>query len=154
MKFFLDTEFSECQGSLKLISIGIVSGDGRRFYAESADFKDAECNAWVQKNVLPKLVGPRIPNTEIARGIIKFIGSETPEFWGYYCDYDWVLLCWLFGTMVDLPRGWPMLCLDLQQSIHVRGFSKLDLPPQPANAHHALADAEWVRNAHAVIFGA
>lgn len=38
-----------------------------------------------------------------------------PEFWGYYCDYDWVLFCSLFGTMMDLPKGFPMYCRDVKQ---------------------------------------
>jgi hypothetical protein len=39
------------------------------------------------------------------------------EFYGYYCDYDWVVFCWLFGRMIDLPKGFPMHCIDLKQSL-------------------------------------
>lgn len=40
-----------------------------------------------------------------------------PKFYGYYSDYDWVLFCSLFGKMMDLPKGFPMYCLDLKQSL-------------------------------------
>lgn len=45
-------------------------------------------------------------------------GYSIPEFYGYYADYDWVLFCSLFGTMMDLPKEFPMFCMDLQQMMH------------------------------------
>lgn len=38
-----------------------------------------------------------------------------PEFYAYYADYDWVVFCWIFGKMIDLPDGFPMFCCDLKQ---------------------------------------
>lgn len=38
-----------------------------------------------------------------------------PQFYGYYADYDWVVFCWLFGRMIDLPKGFPKYCIDLKQ---------------------------------------
>lgn len=38
-----------------------------------------------------------------------------PTFIGYYCDYDWVLLCSLFGRMIELPNGYPKYCIDVKQ---------------------------------------
>ncbi len=40
-----------------------------------------------------------------------------PEIYGYYSDYDWVLFCSLFGTMMDLPEGFPMYAIDLKQML-------------------------------------
>lgn len=37
MKYFFDTEFIEDGKTIELLSIGIVSEDGREFYAESLD---------------------------------------------------------------------------------------------------------------------
>jgi hypothetical protein len=37
----------------------------------------------------------------------------TPELWGYYSAYDHVALCQVFGTMMNLPSGWPMLTYDV-----------------------------------------
>ncbi len=42
---------------------------------------------------------------------------DTPVFYGYYADYDWVALCWLYGKMVNLPRHFPMYCRDLKQML-------------------------------------
>lgn len=43
---------------------------------------------------------------------------DTPiEFYGYYSDYDWVLFCSLFGRMIDLPKDFPMYCIDLKQTL-------------------------------------
>lgn len=40
---------------------------------------------------------------------------ETHELYAYYSDYDHVLLCSIFGTMMDLPKGFPMYTRDLKQ---------------------------------------
>ena len=142
MRFALDTEFNESQGSIILISIGIKAEDGREYYAVSSDFKEADCNNWVKDNVLPRLANTeRISNKQIADEIVKFVG-ENPEFWGYYCDYDWVVFCWLYGCMIDLPDGFPMYCHDLKQEI-----DRLNLEiSQPENSaiHNALMDAIWI----------
>lgn len=81
------------------------------------------------------------------------------SFYGYYADYDWVVFCWLFGKMIDLPQGFPMYCNDLKQILETRGFScngttiPLEMwgkditkhPNYPAqkHEHNALADARW-----------
>lgn len=41
--------------------------------------------------------------------------NNTPKFHAYYADYDWVAFCWLFGKMIDLPKGFPKFCFDLKQ---------------------------------------
>lgn len=46
---------------------------------------------------------------------IKNCYVAQPTFWGYFADYDWVLFCSLWGTMMDLPAGFPMYCRDLKQ---------------------------------------
>ncbi len=64
-------------------------------------------------------------------------------------SYDWVVLCQLFGTMMDLPKGWPMWCRDLKQLVteQHRNRDLHALVPQ-ADEHNALADARWTRDAH------
>lgn len=92
---------------------------------------------------------------------------ENPEFYGYYCDYDWVVFCWLFGRMIDLPKGFPMYCRDLKQTLdeiakktemqaeaiydrakprwknNLERIKRLPDYPKQTNAHNALADAKW-----------
>ena len=148
MKFWFDTEFIEDGKTIDLLSIGVIAEDGRTFYAEPVEADQDKASDWVKANVLPHLKGPRMPRELIARSLIDFMG-EKPEIWAYYADYDWVALCQLFGTMMDLPKGWPMYCRDVKQLCDSNGNPKL--PEQTSTEHHALTDAEWTREAWAFL---
>lgn len=144
MRIFLDTEFMEDGKTIELLSIGLVREDGAYLYLENSEADHSKANAWVLANVLPKLGrGPRKTRAEITQAVLVFVGAE-PEFWGYYCAYDWVVICQLFGTMMDLPKGWPMFCRDVQQ-LFLEGDA--DLPVQEGGEHNALDDALWIRSA-------
>lgn len=143
MKIWFDTEFIEDGRTIDLVSIGMVREDGAEFYRESAEADLSKANDWVKENVLPRLSGTRWTRRTIREDVISFAG-ESPEFWGYYADYDWVVLCQLFGRMIDLPSGWPMYCRDIKQFCDF--LKNPRLPPQ-TNEHHALSDAKWNRQA-------
>jgi len=71
----------------------------------------------------------------------------------------------LFGTMINLPKGFPMYCIDLKQTLdekeksfikvqksditnYKQGGKLMDLKdsefyPKQENEHNALADAKW-----------
>lgn len=143
MKIFFDTEFYENGRTIDLISIGIVREDGEKYYAETSNGKYiAHRSSWLIKNVAPHLKGKDsiIPNLQIAKDIKWFVG-DAPEFWAYYADYDWVVLCQLYGTMMDLPKGWPMFCMDIKQLCVMKGNPKL--PEQTGAEHNAINDALW-----------
>jgi len=163
MKYFIDTEFIENGRTIDLISIGMVCEDGRELYVENADADLSKANDWVKDNVIPHLwsrlhFNDPTPNLwskkeghygglhskdVIARLVRQFVGAgeSEPELWGYYADYDWVAICQLYGTMMDLPKGWPMFCMDLKQEAVRLGNPAL--PEQSSTEHHALADAKW-----------
>lgn len=160
MRYFLDTEFIEDGVTIDLISIGIVAEDSRELYFQNAECDFEKANDWVKANVLPHLEGDWRTKTgsdcwktkrAIAESIVSFLGwlpgeisfqsGMKPQFWGYYADYDWVVFCQLFGTMIDLPKGFPMYCNDLKQWCDQLGNPKL--PEQGKGVHHALADARW-----------
>lgn len=166
-KIFIDTEFIEDGETIKPISIGLVKETGEEYYAEFSDTDLNEANEFVKISVIPNLKHPvskingTFPllqwsplfknsiakNTYQIRGeILEFVGYS-PVFIGYYADYDWVLMCQLFGNMADLPSDWPMLCLDLKQELIMNEIN-LDTPeekfPQPTT-HNALDDAKWVK---------
>ena len=128
-------------------------------------------------------------NKEIAKEIRNFVMAEkydsggqvllgdfypndkpNPEFYAYYADYDWVVFCWLFGRMNDLPKGFPMYCRDLKQELDdyinttwlpesiefmkgtgvdvtfdlsLERLKELDSFPKQNNEHNALDDAKW-----------
>ena len=46
-----------------------------------------------------------------------YLHTHPINFYAYYADYDWVAFCWLFGKMIDLPKGFPMYCRDLKQEL-------------------------------------
>lgn len=167
MRYWLDTEFIEDGVTIDLISIGIVAEDGREFYAISDEFDESKASDWVKDNVLSQLppreieslgeaiTHPWMSREEMKNRILGFIGWDViacnapdwkkPEFWGYYADYDWVVFCWLFGTMMQLPSGFPMYCRDLKQWCDTLGNPKL--PEQGKGEHNALADARWNKQA-------
>ena len=210
MNYYIDTEFlegtqkekfpislfrKETPNTIDLISIGIVSEDGREYYAVSKDFNLKEAwNRWQQRtgegdrnNIEPRLywirenvlkpiyrelrlkelnkIYPYVGNVEtyhkdriyfkelkrlinkygktnkqIAEEVKRFVYSgenvlyNHPDckaenagdvrskinFYAYYADYDSVVFRWLFGKMVDLPKGFPKYCIDLKQELDNR----------------------------------
>lgn len=56
MKIFFDTEFTGLHKDTTLISIGIISEDGRTFYAELNDFDESQLDDWTQQNVIANLL--------------------------------------------------------------------------------------------------
>ena len=147
MRFWFDTEFIEDGKTIDLISIGIVSEDSREFYAESNECDLSRASPWVKENVIPHLVHGHDGRVHMSRkGIANAVASfcgERPEIWAYYADYDWVAMCQLFGTMMDLPKTWPMYCRDVKQLCDSLGNPKL--PEQGKGEHNALADARWTK---------
>jgi hypothetical protein len=79
----------------------------------------------------------------------KFVlkdGIPEPEFWANYSSYDWIVFCQLFGKMIDLPKGFPMYCNDIQQ--FAKSLGNPELPKQDGAEHNALEDARWVKIAY------
>lgn len=144
MRIFFDTEFIEDGVTIDLISIGMVREDGQTYYAECLECDYLHADDWVKQNVLTHLRGPLKARKVIAQEITEFVGAS-PEFWAYYADYDWVALCQLYGTMMRLPKGWPMYCRDVKQYCDSMGNPKL--PAQTSTEHVAIDDARWTRAA-------
>lgn len=120
------------------------------------------------------------PNAVIAEEVKSFVYDpygptsvlmdENPniEFYGYYCAYDWVVYCQLFGIMMNLPKFFPYYCKDLfdllQQKVmkdsrgrfidratytrHTKVSDIAGYPTKPNTAHHALSDAIWNAELH------
>lgn len=165
MKYFYDTEFIEDGKTIDLVSIGIVCEDGRKYYAVSTEFNPKKADQWVKDNVLSKLpsknvnlsdpsISPREKQEsfawksreQIKNDIIAFVGEDKPEFWAYYADYDHVVLCQLFGRMIDLPKNFPFYTRDIKQLCVSLGNP--ELPKQGKGEHNALDDAMWNKNAY------
>lgn len=109
---------------------------------------------------------------------IRIYCGNSPTFYGYYSDYDWVAFCSLFGRMIDLPKGYPMYCIDLKQELdaavnkltnsdffthfHIEAPMSFEEKlavikktnsryPEQFNEYSALEDAVWNFNLHKFI---
>lgn len=165
MRYWYDTEFIEDGTTIDLISIGMVREDGRELYLISTEFDASKANDWVKENVLVHLpprdinfsdptISPRLrydslrwkSRAQIRDSLLALVGDDRkPEFWGYFSAYDHVALCQLFGPMIALPKGWPFYTRDIKQWCDQLGNPRL--PEQGKGEHHALADAQWNREA-------
>jgi len=198
-QYWVDTEFFDNGWTIDLISIGIVSSDGREYYAQHSDFSYnpyltqfiSENTKWVKDNVFPYLrvcsgdvsgfieetkkgllnapnenhsgVGrcyksdcPWRTHEELKNEIGDFMDAEEhgkPELIGWCSGYDFVALCQLFGTMMDLPSKWPHYIRDLQYLLDVQYISDDELPQQDGNAHNALDDAHYIKKLWEYIVG-
>jgi len=86
--------------------------------------------------------------------VLEFMNVEkygNPEVWAYYGAYDWVALCQLFGSMIELPKGFPMCHMDVKQLCNSVGNPKL--PAHVIPEHHALNDARWTADAYKFLSG-
>jgi hypothetical protein len=163
-RYFYDCEFIEDGHTIDLVSIGIVADDGREYYAVSSEFDAAKLlrNPWLAVNVWPYLPtksgyhfapferldrgDPVVrPRMQIGREVQAFLlaGRGRPELWAWYGAYDHVVLCQLWGRMIDLPDGIPMWTNDIRQE--QRRLGDPPMPEQSTKEHHALADARHNR---------
>lgn len=167
MKIWIDTEFVDrgtaIDANTDLISLGMVREDGEELYVENAGALVGRELEWLHKNVMPKLGDPkdRLWLPEIAKKVLEFCGGamtrenrrvyDHPQFWAYFASYDWILLCKLFGSLMNLPAGWPMYCRDVRQYMMHLGLHD-EMPGMPFQTdrtrHHALEDARWLRDLH------
>ena len=181
---YLDTEFHEYSkygvDTIELISIGIAKDTGDTYYAICNEFDVGAAfdNEWLRTNVLfPIFKECTTDKTllknfskgslqkaievygksrkQIASEVVAFVGNS-PDFYGFYCYYDCVVLCWLYGRMIDLPTSWPMYCNDIKQTIEEMQKHTVDSVYAKAfyyknESHNALKDALQIRDAKAVL---
>lgn len=158
-KIFYDTEFLEDGKTIELISIGMITEHGDTYYAVNSNMPWHRIidHPWLMENVIPHIpkpwdkFHPYVKNKiQIAEDVKRFVTSQVnPKLWAWYGAYDHVVLCQLFGSMIDLPQGFPMWTNDLKQEVERRrrGNSAPILPNQLGVEHDALNDAMWVKDA-------
>ncbi len=160
---FLDTEFTGLERSGELISIAIVAGEARWFYAEFTDYSPALLSAWHHQYVLPYLYfNTNYARPEIPAGCILMQGDSTQivaslqtwlapfgavEIWADVLAYDWVFFCELFGGALHLPDSIFYIPMDFPTLLRAHQLDpdtdRLALAGLPAdtNRHNALTDA-------------
>lgn len=154
---FYDWEFQENGKTIEPISLGMVSETGDELYLINQDFNWNTASDWLKANVKPHLftncLTEVVPRQMIASEVNQWTlqqvyssKSDKVKLVGYYANYDHVLLAQQFGTMMDLPKHIPMWTCDLKQWCDDLGDPQL--PPQEKGEHHALLDAQFIRDAY------
>lgn len=148
MLIFLDTEFTDFV-QIDLISIALVTEDGREFYAERTDYSREDCSDFVRAAVLPNLgrfPGATCDRNELTHRLHAWFDS-LPEPGVLTFDYiaDWELL---IDACLDVEH--PCLPPNIGDKLHlgadVLGNSVYQHAlnrtyTQTWPRHHALADA-------------
>lgn len=161
MKVFFDTEFTGLHQNTTLISIGLISEDGKTFYAESRDYDKSQVDDWIQENVINNLTltkkmerliekdenfaewhdgscvcfaySPAIKN-QLEIWLKQF---DKVEIWSDCLSYDWMLFCQLFGHAMNVPEHVYYIPFDLCTLFKVKGVD----PDISREAYAELEDA-------------
>jgi hypothetical protein len=137
---FFDFEFTGLHQKTTPISLGIVSLDGKTFYAEFDDFDiSAYQDKWIKKNVLDNLwiQNPEINcqfncdkyscgnKKDVTRDLMEFLSQfeGKNEIWGDCCQYDWVLFCELFNGAFNIPKNINYIPFDIATLFKIKNIN-------------------------------
>ena len=149
---FVDTEFSGLEFYLgDLISIGLVKLNGDELYLE-LDYS-GPVNEFVQREVLPKLKGPKVPASEAVARIKEFVGEGKPYMVSEGGHYDVLYVYKLFGIEKQ-PFNW--VPLELASMLFSHGIrprvdefaATLGIDRTRFRNDHALDDARFLREVY------
>lgn len=183
MRIFFDTEFTGLHQRTSLISIGLVSEDNKKFYAEFSDYDKTQVNSWIQENVVDKLwINGDINEYSIPEWYYyaskEHIREKLAEYFAQFdevelvsdcCHYDMTLLVDIFGTAFDLPKNVCPACYDINQDIGIyhkisaadafdvcrEDFvsNALGIVTPEDQKHTAIHDAEIIKKIYEIING-
>lgn len=137
MRLYFDTEFTGLHQGTTLISLGIISEDGRTFYAEFTGYDKTQVTSWIQENVIENLIFKTLQmepcaDVDYKNRSVEVLGREyfvkarlaewlrqfdSIQFVSDVCHYDFVLLAELFGGALKLPENVSAACHDINQDI-------------------------------------
>ncbi len=145
----LDTEFTSLQQNADLISLALVSEDGKEFYAEFTDYdltKAGNDKQWIMENVIGKLIlskdnesrnldkmyirGSRSEVTSALKIWLNQFGTRKDDggniiphirIWADVPHYDWVFFCELFGGARKIPSQIHYMAMDLATLLLCKG---------------------------------
>lgn len=173
-KMFLDTEFTGLHQKTTLISIGLVSENGKTFYAELNDYDRNQLDDWIRVNIIDNLqfkdqIDNGIGHTDLISSqhftmcgdsfLVKEYLSEwlsqfeQIEIWSDCLSYDWVLFNNIFGHAFNIPKNVYYIPFDLSSLLKIYGydpdlnrkeFSGLKLETE----HNALSDALIIKECY------
>lgn len=142
-KIFIDFEFTGLRKATTQISLGMISENGKKFYAEFNDYDKSQCDEFLNDNVLPKLrytdYHQFVKNNEednffeikddkggISNAVKMWLSQFNKiEFWGDSITYDWWLFLDLYYMGEDYdktPKNFHSYqCFDLFTALYVIG---------------------------------
>jgi len=137
IKVFFDTEFTSLTREAELISIGLVTEDGRTFYAELTDVA-GPVSEWIEENVIKNLlfndsepffaighrsVTMKVARFEVAHNLRKWFGRfPDVELYADVLAYDWMLFCDLFRGAFNIPENIFYIPFDIATMLKCRGI--------------------------------
>ena len=172
VKIFMDTEFTGLHQNTTLISLGLVSECGKKFYAEFTDYDETQVDDWLQNNVINNLKfkedtlgnadgyytydenytevhgNNEIIKIELEKWISQF---ENVEIWSDCLSYDWVLFNQIFGHAFNIPKNVYYIPFDICTLMKMKGVDP-DISREnficncvQGEKHNALYDAEVIK---------
>lgn len=173
-KIFFDTEFTGLHQKTTLISIGLISECGKKFYAELTDYDETQIDDWLQENVINNLYLDGYDNDanlndwkikgdsdDVKTALEVWIAQfEEVEIWSDCLAYDWVLFNQIFGHTFSIPKNVYYIPFDICTLFQVKGIDpdisreefakdylvKVDF--QSGKKHNAMWDAFVIRECY------
>ncbi|WP_079709789.1 3'-5' exoribonuclease domain-containing protein [Paraliobacillus ryukyuensis] len=172
MKIFFDTEFTGLHQNTTLISIGLISEDGRTFYAELNDYDNEQIDDWLQENVIDNLIynewnDLRIKtpvwgtNDYVVKDNKKLVSElleswlkqwDEVEIWSDCLSYDWVLFNQLFSHAFNIPKNIYYIPFDICTLFKIKGvdpdINREEFAGIDGDKHNALHDAKVIKTCY------
>lgn len=174
MNLYYDSEFTGLHQHSTFISLAFIDDEGRAFYAEFTDYRQEQCDAWIQEHVLQHTrwlsqneIKPQyyvegqltscLGDSKVIRdALINWLSPYAKiEVWADCLAWDWVLFCQLFGGAFHIPSSIFYLPFDLVTLFKAKGLDPnqdretfAQLPPNATalgQRHNALRDAQVLR---------
>ena len=157
MNLYFDTDFTSLDKYADILSIGIVSDDGKKFYAEFTDYNPEKINYWVGKYILDSFTldsnNPIVVDGDLTtvKGSKDLISKELSKWLGQYkfctiwtdcISYNWVLFCDIFDNNFNIPTNIHHLPLDLSTLIYMQGVNDGLKVNEIITKQYALLDAD------------
>jgi hypothetical protein len=144
-RLFLDTEFTDLVPWNKLISIALMTEDGKYFYAELTDtYRHSDCSHFVINSVLPYLKGTeyRMTEGECALKITQWIEDLGNEYVLAMDNGDWDYPH--LQKLIEMTSLWPSNLVrnkDIKFIINPDDVLEIVLQNK-FDVHNALDDAK------------
>lgn len=173
MKVFFDTEFTGLHKGTSLISIGLISEDGKTFYAENVEYDKTQADDWIKENVIANTSylkdSGNLEQASTSLSAYYHVAAlntiradlkdwleqfDSVEMWSDCLAYDWVLFNDIFGHAFNIPSNVYYIPFDICTLFKIKGIDP-DISREEfaevkgtANKHNALWDAEVIKKCY------